>query len=886
MYKAKRLTLVITLILVATIFTGCTFIEGIFGGGSGGIRVNPATTTRVIFNEGEIFDLNTVQVQFSSNNNTNWQTADVSRITFHPSGPLVFGTTQIVITYRGTYQFSHSIVVHRDGQIEDCPPDCTLPCCETPYAGEPLVAITITPPQTTTWVVDSIPPGHARTFTYTRHPSDSTAAITWHSSNPEFATVIAFGNSATINLIDVNTPGYTDITARSGAISSAPVRIRVDPAPIPGGPASAIATVPNTTQHWVFGVEHNARAGRRVFTRNLTPANATNAGIEWHSTNPSVASINAHGEVTLVGAGYTYINSRIVGGISSTPVRVNVTRPGYNAQGQQVVAPSTGPDNRARGVGYSFNTSPSVAIPGDTSLTMQLMTDGDNPISWFYGWNTRPGDGPYRTAAQADEITNRVTNAANAANVAYVPMHWGGNGMSVATMTRIREWVVAQRNAGHAVTYLRALNEVNISGQGAILPLNFLNAQNGWVNILAIARELDLHIIAPTAAQGNVTGALNPGGRYGGWDGGRNWLVDFFVAIRDRNNPARYGSIYDIRAIPVNTYISHAGTVKSFIENIHNGVFNAVGLRVPMWITEWAAWYWPVANFLGSGSGYPRMHVAGGPRSVEELRRWQAWHMSQLIAFFEQNPAIEKYAWYHVRHRDPTPDDRIYRSRPNPGGGSSVRHDVVPAIGLITRPEAPGPVRLTDIGIIYTNASVFDPNYRINVNRGRFSAAALISRNCVSYHTRAMELGTIYGFRESVNFWPLTGETEDNQVGALEVRDLGRYAGGGGQNRWIEFNIVVPAGQGGNFRLDIRNRKNTGATSAAIISIDGRTFNQTFPAINSWNTVGVDIGHLAPGHHTLRITGTTPLNRNSTVSGGQVPQDNNLSLNWLEFVRV
>jgi len=832
--KKRNILIVALAICFSFIFVGGCFLNCDGNGANPILRIT-SSQNQHYFVAGNFFDPYGLVVEFSENaisatdENATWVQA--TNFGISPQTPLELGQNFVTITYRSV-SINHPILVIAPGDIPPTPPTTT-----TPPNTIAVTSITVTAPATTTWYANNPPDAAGRQFTKTFLPDNATANTTWHSSNPSFASINQYGIAILASAVAA---GSFQIFARSGSganmVESNRITITVN-APLPGATPASIAIYPTTTRHWVYGVNHNPLANRRSFSLTTIPADASRAGIQWVSSNPAVATIDAFGYVTLVGTGHTYISASYSGtALTTTSTRVNVTQNGVVAQ--------TGPDNSARGVGYSFGNA-------DTrDATMAAMTNGCNPISWFYTWGNTPN-------------ANATTLSANN-NVNFVPMHWGDNSMHPNNMTNIRNWVLARRAAGHEVSYIRALNEVNISGQGAILPGNFVygtNSYRGWRAILQLARELDLKIVGPTVAHGNVTGTLaGPNGRYTGEYGGANWIVSFLRAIQSRNNPIRYGTIHDLAAIAVNTYSSWPSHFSIFAERPRATVRRELGIDIDIWVTEWAAWYYPYRKFNGTQAG-------SGPqyRTREMQRRWQAWHMSQTIAWMEQSNAVTKYAWYHMTRSTPAPSINLMN-------GSTP----------------------TEIGIIYANASVFDSNYWIDVTQGPISAAGRITRNNISTWANnplfasapaTGNLNSRNGFRESVNFWPTTVPTA-NRVTAIDVRDLGRMTGTEAVDKWIEYQIYIPAGQGGNFRLDLLNRSLfTSNATVAITNITGRSFNQTFTANPGWRTTSINLGNLPAGRHTLRITGTTPL-RGTGWAPLRSNHDDNLMLHSLEFVRI
>ncbi|MCL2847556.1 MAG: glycosyl hydrolase [Firmicutes bacterium] len=484
-------------------------------------------------------------------------------------------------------------------------------------------------------------------------------------------------------------------------------------------------------------------------------------------------------------------------------------------------------NNYARGVGYSFRNSPQGSSSDlHTADDFRLLQEGEHGIGWFYNWAVQPG-------------SDLVESEANYHNVNFVPMNWGQS-MSDAGENNIRNFVNRQRERGIEVRYLRTMNEVNITNQGGgpngVTPQHFATNPNSWPRMLRLARELDLKIISPALAHGNVGGANS---RFAGEQGGVTWIVEFFQEIIRLDNPERYGTIEDIHAISVHTYTSWPSHFKVFIERFHNTLYEEFGVRVPIWVTEWCAWY-----YIQWGYTNPA-HVAWSrPYFTRENGvRWQAWHMSQTVAWMEQSPFVDKYAWFIPKR--------------------GVTSAAYPMMELLTNTTPP---QLTELGIIYTNMSVFDQDYWFRANE--IIDIAQMTRNNIYEWVGCLDEGTRYGFSESVNFWPVTDT--DTSAGALEVRDL---AGG----RWIEFQIYVERTD--FYVLDLRYRATVSSSISVII--DGNSQESVLHSSN-WDTTSIDLGVLEKGYHTLRIVGNGP-----RVSTGwpdvQNNHNNNLMLNWMQL---
>jgi len=73
------------------------------------------------------------------------------------------------------------------------------------------------------------------------------------------------------------------------------------------------------------------RGQTRQFSATVLPTNATNRNVTWHSSNTRIATVNASGRVTAVGAGTAVITARtVVGNRASAGTTVRVNQPVIN----------------------------------------------------------------------------------------------------------------------------------------------------------------------------------------------------------------------------------------------------------------------------------------------------------------------------------------------------------------------------------------------------------------------------------------------------------------------------------------------------------------------------------------------------------------------------
>lgn len=209
----------------------------------------------------------------------------------------------------------------------------------------------------------------------------------------------------------------------------------------------------------------------------------------------------------------------------------------------------------------------------------------------------------------------------------FCPMAWNA-GYNKAT---IREYVAA-----HPKTrYLLAYNEPNLTDQANMTPQK---AAESWSELVAFAKELGLHLVSPAMNYGTLVGYSDP----------IKWLDEFF---------AQPGvSLSDVEAIAIHCYMASPSAVKNYVE-----MFKKYGK--PIWMTEFCAWD-PV------------------PGNVEK----QMDYMCAVLNYFEQEEAVERYAWFMPRR-------------------TSAAVDKAPYMQLLTHGS---PVELTDLGVLFTQFSSFD----------------------------------------------------------------------------------------------------------------------------------------------------------------------------------
>lgn len=173
--------------------------------------------------------------------------------------------------------------------------------------------------------------------------------------------------------------------------------------------------------------------------------------------------------------------------------------------------------------------------------------------------------------------------------VEFCPMCWSNN----YSADRIRAYVAAHPK----VKYLLAYNEPNLRDQANMTPVQ---AAARWDEVVALAKELKLKLVSPAMNYGTLSGYSDP----------IKWLDEFFTLI-DPN---------DIYAISVHCYMASPQAVEDYIARFYK-------YNKPIWLTEFCAW-----------EDYA-IH------SAED----QMNYMCQVLNYMEQDPQVERYAWFIPR---------------------------------------------------------------------------------------------------------------------------------------------------------------------------------------------------------------------------------------------
>lgn len=208
--------------------------------------------------------------------------------------------------------------------------------------------------------------------------------------------------------------------------------------------------------------------------------------------------------------------------------------------------------------------------------------------------------------------------------IEFCPMCWSGN----YSADRIRAYVAAHPST----KYLLAFNEPNLTDQARMTPVQ---AAAIWPQVVALVKELNLKLISPAMNYGNLEGYSDP----------IKWLDEFF---------AQPGvSIDDVDAISIHCYMASPKAVKNYIAKFEK-------YNKPIWLTEFCAWEEYAIHSEADQMSY----------------------MCSVLNHLEQNPKVERYAWFIPRYKSG-----------------------FPYMPLLTYSA---PYELTDAGKVYCGFSTFD----------------------------------------------------------------------------------------------------------------------------------------------------------------------------------
>ncbi len=141
--------------------------------------------------------------------------------------------------------------------------------------------------------------GDTFTFTATMTPTNTTSKVSWRVGNTAVATVDSNGNVTGVS--EGNT--YLYATTDSGITVKCLLKIK--------------ASVPVESISLRYTSKTIAVGTSFAFTTTITPTNATNKNVTYHTGNTAVATVDSTGKVTGVSAGNTYLYATTANGVTT-----------------------------------------------------------------------------------------------------------------------------------------------------------------------------------------------------------------------------------------------------------------------------------------------------------------------------------------------------------------------------------------------------------------------------------------------------------------------------------------------------------------------------------------------------------------------------------------
>lgn len=271
-------------------------------------------------------------------------------------------------------------------------------------------------------------------------------------------------------------------------------------------------------------------------------------------------------------------------------------------------------------------------------------------------------------------------------------MCWSNN----YSADRIRAYV----HAHPSVRYLLGYNEPNLTDQANMTPAQ---AAVRWGEVVALAKELNLKLVSPAMNYGTLSGYSDP----------IKWLDEFF---------AQPGvSIDDISAISIHCYMASPQALKDYVARFYK-------YNKPIWMTEFCAWEEYAIH-----------------SEVDQMT-----YMCTVLNYMEQDPKVERYAWF------------IPRAKAG-----------FPYMQLLTSSQ---PYELTSAGKVYCGFSSFDKSVWLRAN-SRIAASNYIALSDDKVQVRPSTDGdglmlSVFSSNQAVEYQIYV----DNSASQL----LLRYAGGEG----------------------------------------------------------------------------------------------------------
>ena len=215
------------------------------------------------------------------------------------------------------------------------------------------------------------------------------------------------------------------------------------------------------------------------------------------------------------------------------------------------------------------------------SFNFGQLPDNDIPLlgpacSWSYNWGSSTSNQAFQLFEQYD--------------MDFCPMAWNAN-WNENTFRQFKQ-------LHPECEYILAYNEPNLTDQANMIPSK---AAEDWPRLVAIAKELNMKLIAPAMNYGTLQGYHDP------W----KWYDEFF------SQPGV--SWDDVDGIALHCYMGSAQAMKGFVDG-----FKKYGK--PIWLTEFCNW-------------------ANNNISAEA----QMKYLVEALNLLEADDAVFRYAWFIPR---------------------------------------------------------------------------------------------------------------------------------------------------------------------------------------------------------------------------------------------
>ena len=233
------------------------------------------------------------------------------------------------------------------------------------------------------------------TLTATVEPNNATNRnVTWSSDNPSVATV----NNGVVSAVSEGTATITVTTVDGGYKDTCPVTVTAAPVPVTG--------VSLNKDSLALGVGDS-----ETLTATVAPANAANQNVTWASSDPSVATVDAAGKVTAVGAGTATITVTTVDGGKTAACTVTVrpdippANPNYRITVEATQGGTVTADPTAAKAGTTVTLTP-VPDRGYQVGSVAVTDRFGDPVAV-----TENADGTYTVTMPNGQVTVTVTFA-------------------------------------------------------------------------------------------------------------------------------------------------------------------------------------------------------------------------------------------------------------------------------------------------------------------------------------------------------------------------------------------------------------------------------------------------------------------------------------------